>query len=167
MMRKIVVIRVFIGECISLFAAIRHFSYYIGFINKLFSNLMITPDKEINFWTSRKINLLVQWTRSFNFLIRMLICAIWYHLWAFNFNYSSNLMLRVTFNTWNFLFFLKTSGCADKSTTQLLRHHCTCLQELVHMNKTNANPIQTSLISNFLNGHPISLVTDTGVIKIS
>ena len=60
MMRKTMVIPLFIGEWISLFAAIKHFFVlYFGFINKLFSNLMITLDKEIDFRTSRKFYLLV------------------------------------------------------------------------------------------------------------
>ena len=47
------------------------FLLYFGFINKLFSNLIITPDKKIqciHFRTCRKINLLVLWTSSFIFL---------------------------------------------------------------------------------------------------
>ena len=47
--KKIMVIPLFTGEWISLFAAIRHsFVLNFGFINKLFSNFMIKPDKEIN-----------------------------------------------------------------------------------------------------------------------
>ena len=34
---------------------------YFGFINKLFPNLMIKPDKEMNSQTSKKIYLLVRW----------------------------------------------------------------------------------------------------------
>ena len=75
MMRKIMVILLFVGEWISLFVAIRHFRFckYFGFINKLFPNLMITPDKEMHFRTSRKIFLLVRWTSSFIFWIRTLV----------------------------------------------------------------------------------------------
>ena len=51
---------------LSLFAAFRQYIVlYFGFINKLFPNLMTTLDKEINFRTSRKINLLVQSASSF------------------------------------------------------------------------------------------------------
>ena len=37
---------------------------------------MITPDKEINFRTSRKIYLLVQWTSSIIFLIQKLVIGV-------------------------------------------------------------------------------------------
>ena len=46
---------------------------YFGFINKLFSNLIITLDKEIKFRTSRRIYLFVRWSSSFIFWTRTVL----------------------------------------------------------------------------------------------